>query len=759
MSLNKENNLLYTESLEMHESKPTGKVGLLITKPLHNQRDLALAYSPGVAAPCLAIEKDKDAAFKYTSKGNTVAVISNGTAVLGLGDIGPQASKPVMEGKCVLFKRFADVDAVDIQVDTKDPYEFVSTVSRIADTWGGINLEDIKAPECFLIEAELKKLCKVPVFHDDQHGTAIIAVAAMINALDLTERKFDEIKIVASGAGAAAIACLKLLIKMGVKKENITMCDTKGVIYKGRIEGMNQWKEDFTIETNNRTIAEAMVDADVFLGLSTRGTISKDMVRTMASNPIIFAMANPEPEITPDEVKAVRDDAIIATGRSDYNNQVNNVMGFPYIFRGALDVQATTINTEMQIAAAHAIAAIARKETTAEVEAAYSGRIQHYSPEYIIPVPFDSRLMHEVPIAVAKAAMETGVARKPIGNFNVYKKELQLRLNPGGHILYSLNNIIMESPRTMIFVEGEEIDVIKAAIQWRNQGCGKAILIGYEDGVKKSMQHLNMTSLGDGIEVTDAGKIKEHLEQYINHLYNKLQRHGFLYRDCMRLVKRDRHIFAAEMLVHGAADAMITGMTRDYINTLNDILKVIEVKDDKMLFTLSVLMKREKIVFIADTAVHENPTPEQIADIAIQAAEEVRSMGYEPRVALISASNFGHPHTHYNAFNVAKMRMALDIMQGRELKFEYDGEMSPDIALSPDLLRLYPFCKLSCAANVLVMPDLQTANISVKLLEEFGGCQSMGPIICGLQKPVHIIQMGANSAEVFDGAVVAGSRA
>ena len=751
-----QNHTFYQEALEMHEKKPAGKIGLFMTKPLNNQRDLALAYSPGVAAPCLEIEKDSKNAFKYTSKGNTVAVISNGTAVLGLGDIGYAASKPVMEGKCVLFKRFADIDAVDIEVNTKDPKEFIEAVSRIADTWGGINLEDIKAPECFIIENELKKICNVPVFHDDQHGTAIITVAAMINALDITNRKFEDIKIVASGAGAAAIACLNLLVKMGVKKSNIVICDTKGVIYKGRKEGMNEWKEDYAIETTKRTIAEVMVGADIFLGLSVKGIISQDMVKTMAANPIIFAMANPDPEITPAEVHAIRKDAIVATGRSDYNNQVNNVMGFPYIFRGALDVQATTINDEMKIAAAKAIANIARRETTAEVEAAYSGKTRKYGPDYIIPVPFDSRLMYEVPVAIAKAAMETGVAGKPITDFKAYARELALRLNPGGHLMYSFNRVIEQNPKTIIFAEGEEDNVIKAAAQWCNQNYGKAILVGYEDVIKNSMTRLGIEH-HDNLEITNATKIDD-LNPYIEQLYNRIQREGFLYRDCMRLVKRDRHIFASAMLMHGIGDALVTGVTRDYNQTLDDISKVIPVKSDQSLFALSILMKRERIIFIADTAIQVNPTAKQIADIAILAADEVKKMGYEPRVALISTSTFGHPHIHCNFDDVLKMREALKIMQSHKLDFEYDGELSPEVALNPELLKLYAFSKLSGPANILVMPNINAASISVKLLEEFGRCVSIGPIICGLSKPVHISRIGSNSAEIFNGAVVVGNR-
>ena len=750
------NNSLYSEALEMHERKPAGKVALFMPKPLNNQRDLALAYSPGVAAPCLEIEKDERNAFRYTSKGYTVAVISNGTAVLGLGDIGHIASKPVMEGKSVLFKRFADIDSVDIEVSTKDPQEFIETIARIADTWGGINLEDIKAPECFIIENELKKRCKIQVFQDDQHGTAVITVAAMITALDLTNKKFEDIQIVASGAGAAAIACLDLLVKLGAKKENITICDTKGVVYKGRTEGMNEWKEKYAVETKNRTISDAIVNADVFIGLSGKGIISQDMVKTMAPNPIIFAMANPDPEITPAEVYAVRDDAIVATGRSDYNNQVNNVMGFPYIFRGALDVQATEINDQMKIAAAHAIAQIAKRETTAEVEAAYSGKSHKYGRDYIIPVPFDSRLMYEVPVAVAKAAIETGVAVKPIADFVEYKKELALRLNPGNHLLYSLHAVVNDNPKKIIFAEGEEDNVIKAANRWCQNNYGTAVLVGYENHILSAAERLGV-ELHPEIEIFNAAKVSD-LTPWIDHLYKKLQRKGFLYRDCMRLVKRDRHVFAAEMLAHGLGDALVTGVTKDYSQVVEDVSKAIDIERDKTLFGLSVLMKRDRIIFVADIAINPNPTPEEIANIAIQGADEVKKMGYKPRIALISTSTFGHPYFHCDLRDAVKMRDALAIMQSKNLDFEYDGEISPEVALNPELLKLYPFCKLSGPANVLVMPNMNIASVSVKLLEEFGKCISIGPMICGLSKQVYITRIGANSSEIFDGAVVVGSR-
>jgi malate dehydrogenase (oxaloacetate-decarboxylating)(NADP+) len=579
----------------------------------------------------------------------------------------------------------------------------------------------------------------------------------MINALDLTNKKFEEIRIVTSGAGAAAIACLDLLVKMGVKKENITLCDTKGVVYIGRKDGMNEWKAKYAVETHNRTIAHAMVGADVFLGLSVKGIISQEMVKTMAANPIIFAMANPDPEITPDEVHAVRDDTIVATGRSDYNNQVNNVMGFPYIFRGALDVQATSINDEMKIAAAHAIAQLAKRDTTAEIEAAYADKSHKYGRDYIIPVPFDSRLMYEVPVAVAKAAMETGVAGKPILDFESYKKELALRLNPGNHLLYSLHAVVESNPKTVIFAEGEEDNVIKAANRWCQNNYGKAVLIGYEDHILNAAQRLGVT-LDSGIEICNASKIHD-LTPYIDHLYKNLQRKGFLYRDCIRLVKRDRHVFATEMLCHGMGDALVTGVTRDYNQVLEDITKSLTTAENKTLFALSVLMKRDRIIFVADISINNNPTAEEIANIAIQAADEVCKLGYTPRVALVSTSTFGHHHHfHCDLSESHKMRDALEILHSKKPGFEYDGEMSPDIALNAELLKLYPFCKLSGPANVLVMPNISVASISVKLLEEFGKCISIGPMICGLNKQVHITRIGANSSEIFNGAVLTASR-
>jgi len=732
------------EALDFHTNGKAGKVAVVPTKPLMTQRDLSLAYSPGVAVPCLAIEKDPSKAYDYTAKGNFVAVISNGTAVLGLGDLGALASKPVMEGKAVLFKRFADIDAIDIEVDTKDPETFINAIRYLGPSWGGINLEDIKAPECFIIEDKLRELMDIPVFHDDQHGTAIITVAGMINAAHLTGRQFKDMKVVVNGAGSAGIACLELLKTMGIRNENAILCDTKGVIYKGRTEGMNQWKSAHAVDTTARTLAEALKGADVFLGLSVKGAVNKDMIKSMAKQPIIFAMANPDPEITPEEVKAARSDAIIATGRSDYNNQVNNVMGFPYIFRGALDVRASTINDEMKIAAAQALASLAREHVPDEVSAAYAGRKMHYGPEYIIPVPFDPRLITTVPPAVAQAAMATGVARKPILDMNAYKRELTARLNPTADSMNYIFERVSANPRRIVFCEGEEEQIIRAAISWKGNGYGTPILIARERRVHEVMERLAITHL-DGIEIQNSAT-NPHVDAYIDFLYKQLQRKGYLYRDCARLVKSDRNIFAACMLACGDADAVVTGLTRGYNDTLDDIRKIISTKPNHRVFGISMIVANGRTVFVSDTTVHELPTAEELADIAIQTAEKVASMGHKPRVALLSFSNFGNP-MHEKA---TRVRDAVAVLDRRKVNFEYDGEMSADVALNPDLLKLYPFCRLSAPANVLIMPALHSANISSKLLQELGGGSVIGPFLTGLEKPVQIIQMGATVSEILN---------
>ncbi|MDA0781097.1 MAG: NADP-dependent malic enzyme [Rickettsiales bacterium] len=729
------------------DGKP-GKVAVLPTKPLMTQRDLSLAYSPGVAVPCLEIQKDESKAYEYTAKGNYVAVISNGTAVLGLGNLGALASKPVMEGKAVLFKRFADIDSVDIEVDTEDPEEFINAVKYLGPTWGGINLEDIKAPECFIIEQKLKEVMDIPIFHDDQHGTAIITAAGLINAAHVTGRKFKDMTIVVNGAGAASIACVELVKAMGVQHNNVILCDSRGVIYEGREDGMNQWKSAHAAKTKARSLADAMKGADVFLGLSVKDAVTKDMVKSMAKKPIIFAMANPDPEITPEDVAEVRSDAIVATGRSDYPNQVNNVMGFPYIFRGALDVRATTINEEMKIACAQALADLAREHVPDEVSVAYSGRKMQYGPGYIIPVPFDPRLIYTIPPAVAKAAMDSGVAKQPIEDMEEYKRQLSARLNPTANSLNLIMDRLHANPRNVVFSEGEEEKVIRAAAIWRRQGYGTAKLVGRENLILKKMAEMSIDP--EGIEIHNAA-VTDKNEKYIEFLYNRLGREGYLRRDCVRMVKNDRNIFAACMVQCGDADAMITGLTRNYYDSLDDILKVVNAKPGKMVFGLSMMIAKGKTVFISDTTVNELPTPDELADIAIQTAEEARKMGHVPRVAMLSFSTFGNLMRSRSS----EVREVVEILDSCDVDFEYEGEMAADVALNPELMKLYPFSRLSGPANVLIMPALHSANISSKLLQELGGGTVIGPMLIGLEKPVQIVQMGASVSEILNMAALA----
>lgn len=746
--------LIVTEqdALDYHKMGQPGKLSVKATKPLMTQRDLSLAYSPGVAAPCIAISNDPEKAYEYTAKGNMVAVISNGTAVLGLGKLGALASKPVMEGKAVLFKRFSDIDAVDIEVNTENPDEFINCVRYLGKSWGGINLEDICAPDCFIIEQKLRELLDIPVFHDDQHGTAIIVLAGLINATHINNKDFFNSKIVVNGAGAAGIACIELLKHYGVPAKNIILCDTKGVIFKGRTDNMNPWKEKHAVNTNARSLEDAMKDADIFLGLSVRGAISKAMVSSMAKNPIIFALANPDPEITPDEVKEVRDDAIVATGRSDYPNQVNNVMCYPYIFRGALDVHATTINEDMKISAAKSLAALARETVPEEVASSYSNRIMSYGKGYIIPVPFDARLITTIPIAVAKAAMSSGVAMKPLKNIEEYKHHLGARLDP----TYSNMNFILEkirqNPKRIIFSEGEDEKVIRAAILWKNQGYGTPILVGRERKIKEVVNSIASESELDGIEIWNAANIShEKLERYIEFLYSKTHRKGNLYRDCARLVKNARNIFASCMLACGDGDALITGISRGYNVALDEVRTVIDVKENYKLFGYSMIINQGKTIFIADTTVTELPTASEIADIAIQTAEKAKTLGHVPHVALLSYSNFGSRIRP----QVERMIDAIKYLEQRNVDFEFDGEMTADVALNEDLLKLYPFTKLTKPANVLIMPGLHTANISSKLVHELGGGTVVGPILSGLKKPVQIIQMGDTVSDILNVAAFA----
>ena len=743
------------EALTFHESGRPGKIEITATKPLTTQHDLSLAYSPGVAAPCLEIARDATTAYDYTAKGNLVAVVSNGTAVLGLGDLGALASKPVMEGKAVLFKRFADVDGLDLEVNTKDVDEFVNCVRFLEPSFGGINLEDIKAPECFVIESRLREVMNIPVFHDDQHGTAIIAAAGLINACNITNRKLSDIKVVVNGAGAAAISCVELCKALGVKPNNVIMCDSKGVIFKGRTEGLNQWKAAHAVDTKHRTLKDAIKGADAFFGLSVKGAVTPDMVKSMATDPIIFAMANPDPEITPEDVAEVRDDAIMATGRSDYPNQVNNVLGFPFIFRGALDVRAKTINEDMKIAAARALADLAQQQVPEEVAAAYAGRKLRYGREYIIPVPFDPRLIATVPPAVAKAAMDSGVAGKPIEDMSLYRKQLAARLDPSIASLQTIASEVTRAPRTVVFAEGEEERTIRAAIAYRNAGYGKPILVARRRKVEQAIADLAIKREDlEGITITNA-KESQHNSAYMEYLYKRLQRSGHLQRDCERMVNQDRNIFAACMVALGHADTMVTGLTRNYHSALNDVRRVIDTSSDAPIFGLTMVVVRGRTLFVADTAVHERPNEEEIAHIAIESARAVRRLGHEPRVALLSYSNFGNPPGTVTG----TMRNAMTLLDGIDssasLDFEYDGEMGVDVALDSDRARIYPFCRLTGPANVLIMPGLHAANISTRLVQKFGAATSIGPILIGLEKPVQIVGMDASVSDLVQMALMA----
>jgi malate dehydrogenase (oxaloacetate-decarboxylating)(NADP+) len=736
------------EALQFHSSGRPGKLEVMATKPMATQRDLSLAYSPGVAVPVLAIAEDEGRAYDYTTKGNFVAVITNGTAILGLGDRGALAAKPVMEGKAVLFKRFADIDSIDLEVNSKDPDEIINCVKLLGKGWGGINLEDIKAPECFVIEQRLRELLDIPVFHDDQHGTAIIAAAGLLNALDLTGRKVEDTKLVCNGAGAAGIACLELLRAIGFKPDNLILCDTKGVIYQGRTDGMNQWKSAYAVKTDRRTLEEAMVGADVFFGLSAKGAVNKEMVKSMAAKPIIFAMANPDPEITAEEVAEVRDDAIMATGRSDYPNQINNVLGFPYIFRGALDVRASAINMEMKIAAARALADLAREDVPDEVAAAYGAR-PRFGADYIIPVPFDPRLISYVPPAVAKAAMDTGVARKPIVDMDAYRHQLRSRRDPIASTLVQVYARVRRSPKRVVFAEGEEEQVIRAAISFVHQGLGTALLVGREERVQQVAQNAGL-DLGDGIEIHNA-RLSTRNGVYTNYLYERLQRQGFLLRDCQRLVNTDRNHFAACMVALGDADSMITGVTRNFSVALEDVRRVIDPKPGHRVIGLSIVITRGRTVLVADTAVTEMPTAEELAEIAIEAAGVARRLGYEPRLAMLAFSTFGHPKGERSERVIEAVR----ILDHKRVDFEYDGEMAADVALNPELAGAYPFSRLTGPANVLVMPAFHSASISTKMLQELGGATVIGPLLVGLDRPVQIVQLGAKDAQLVNMAALA----
>jgi len=738
------------EALLFHSRGRPGKLEVVATKPMATARDLSLAYSPGVAVPVKAIAADPSKSYDYTARGNMVAVISNGTAILGLGNLGALASKPVMEGKAVLFKRFADVDSIDLEVGTEEPEEFINAVKYLGPSFGGINLEDIKAPECFIIEERLREMMDIPVFHDDQHGTAIIAAAGMINAIQLTGRDIKKTRLVCNGAGAAGIACLDLIKAMGFESSNVVLCDTKGVVYRGRTSGMNQWKSAHAVETPARTLADAMVGADIFFGLSAKGALTPEMVKSMASDPIIFAMANPDPEITPEDARKARDDVIIATGRSDYPNQVNNVLGFPYIFRGALDVRARTINMEMKIAAANALAELAREDVPDEVAVAYQGSRPKFGREYIIPTPFDPRLIHVVPIAVAKAAMASGVARKPIVDMDAYKAQLSARRDPIAGVMQRVFERVRRLPKRIVFAEGEESQVIRAAYSFVQQGLGTAILVGREDRVRATAQQAGLDIDEKGIEIHNAARSHRNAV-YAQFLYEKLQRRGFLLRDCQRMINQDRNYFGATMVAHGDADAMVTGVTRNFSIALEEVRRVIDDKPGHRVIGASLILARGRPVVVADTAITELPNAEELAHIAIEAAGVARRLGYEPRVALLAFSNFGHPpgqRTH-------EVQEAVRILDAKRVDFEYDGEMAADVALNPDHMAAYPFCRLKGPANVLVMPAFHAASISTRMLQELGGATVIGPLIVGLEKPVQIVSLGSLDTDIVNMAALA----
>lgn len=738
------------EALAFHASGRPGKLEVTPTKPMATQRDLSLAYSPGVAVPVKAIAEHPEKAFDYTARGNMVAVISNGTAILGLGNLGALASKPVMEGKAVLFKRFADVDSIDLEVDTEDMDEFVNCVRLLGPSFGGINLEDIRAPDCFMIEDRLREALDIPVFHDDQHGTAIIAAAGLINALHLTGRSLRDVRIVCNGAGAAAIACIELIKSMGVPHDHVILCDTKGVIHQGRATGMNQWKSAHAVATDRRTLADAMDGADVFFGLSVKGALTADMVRSMAADPVIFAMANPDPEITPEEVAEIRDDAIMATGRSDYPNQVNNVLGFPYIFRGALDVQATTINDAMKVAAAHALAELAREDVPDDVAIAYGGTRPRFGPGYIIPVPFDPRLISAVPVAVARAAMESGVAQKPIANIEAYAAELSARRDPIAATLQRIFDRVRRNPKRMVFTEAEEEQVVRAAVAYANQGLGTAVLLGREHQIAEAADKAGVDLERDDIEIINA-RLSDRSGVYADVLYERLQRQGYLFRDCQRMINNDRNVFAATAVALGEADGMVTGVTRNYATALGDVRRVIDTRPGHRVIGVSLALCRGRTVLVADTAVHDMPSAEELADIAEEAAGLARRLGYDPRVAMLAYSTFGQPRGERSN----SVRDAVAILDKRRVDFEYDGEMAADVALNAELMAQYPFCRLSAPANVLVMPAFHSASIATKMLQELGGSTVIGPLLVGLNKSVQIVSLSARDADILNMAAIA----
>ena len=737
------------EALEFHSHKKPGKIEISSSKNMTTKRDLALAYSPGVAAPVRAISENPEAAFDYTSKGNLVAVISNGTAILGMGNLGALASKPVMEGKAVLFKRFADIDSIDLEIDSENPEEIINSIKNFAPSFGGINLEDIAAPDCFVIEKKLKEILDIPVFHDDQHGTAIITTAALINALDITKKKINKIKVVVNGAGASAMACANLFKNSGVPHYNITMVDRKGVIYKGR-KNLNQWKSNHAIETTARTLDEAINKADVFLGLSAKGALTKNMVKKMAKNPIIFACANPDPEITPEEVEEVRKDAIIATGRSDYPNQVNNLIGFPYIFRGALDVRSKTINEEMKVAAAQAIASLAKEDVPDEVVAAMGGERPHYGKEYIIPSTFDPRLISVIPAAVAKAAIETGVARIKIDNFDIYKDQLKQRLDPTVTIMQGVNTYIKKKLKKVVFADGEDENMLKAAIAFKNSLLGTPILVGKEEKIKEQIKKIGYNENFD-IKIVNS-KDKNCRQKYTKYLFQKLQREkGMLEWDCDRLVKNERVVWASCMVACGDADAMITGNTRRYSSSLEKIVKVVDPRPGEIMFGLNLIVNRGKTIFICDTSVIEYPDASQLAAMASSAARVVRLFGFDPKVAFLSHSTFGQPLTD----RTKRISDAVKILKDKNVDFKFDGEMQPDVALEEMYRDLYPFSEIVGESNVLIMPSQHSAAISYKMIKSMSRAKVIGPLLIGLGLPIEIAPLRSSTSEILNLASIA----
>ena len=737
------------EALDFHNSNKSGKIEIISSKPMTTKRDLALAYSPGVAAPVRAISNNPDAAYDYTSKGNLVAVISNGSAVLGMGNLGSLASKPVMEGKAVLFKRFADINSIDIEIDSSDSNEIIKSIKNIAGSFGGINLEDIAAPDCFIIEEKLKEILDIPIFHDDQHGTAIITSAALINALDISKKSIKKIKVVVNGAGASAIACTNLLKNTGVPKENIIMLDSKGVIYRGR-DNLNQWKSVHAIETKLRTLDEAINNADVFLGLSSKSILSKNMVKKMAKNPIIFACANPDPEITPEEVQEVRKDAIVATGRSDYPNQVNNLIGFPYIFRGALDVRAKTINEEMKVAAANAIAALAREDVPDEVVAAMGGERPKYGKEYIIPSTFDPRLISEIPVAVAKAAIKSGVARKKIKDFEVYKEQLKQRLDPSVTIMQGINSQIKKNQKKIVFADGEDENTLKAAIAFKNSKLGIPVLVGKKEKIKEQLKNIGYSE-NLNIEIINSTDKKKR-EKYTNYLFNKLQRkEGLLERDCDRMIRNDRVIWTSCMVSCEDADGAVTGNTRKYATSLEKVNKVVDARPGEIMFGLNMIVNKGKTVFIGDTSVHEYPNANQLAEIAISSARVVRLFGFDPKVAFVSHSTFGQPATS----RTKHIRDAVEILQDKKVDFQFDGDMQPDVALNEKYRELYSFSGIVGNANILIMPGQHSAAISYKMMKELGGAKVIGPLLIGLGQPIEIAPLRSSTSDILNLASIA----